>query len=122
MKQINNKYNVIQTGDLVLTYKGNTLVRFIKNILNLNKDMCLACVSDGILMIDRKCEVYRTKKTYSKLERKQFKDIIINNVALLDNKSLIFTAVNTVRYDTFDTSFELEDIRYSKYYKHICNE
>lgn len=120
MKQLNKKYDVIQIGDLVLAYKGNSVVRWFKEWLQLNKDLCLACTSDGILMLDRKCEVYRTKKVYSKQERQLFKEVIVNNVSLLDNKSLIFTAVNTVRYDTFDTSFELEDIRTNKYYKNIC--
>ena len=121
MKQINNNYKLIQTGDLVLVYKGNNIVRFIKKYLNLNKDLCLACVSDGILILDREYEVYRTKKLYSKQEKKQFKNIIMTNIDLLDNKSLIFTAVNTVRYNTFDTSFTLKDIKYSKYYKYINN-
>ena len=121
MKQISNNYKLIQTGDLVLVYKGNNIIRFIKKYLNLNKDLCLACVSDGILILDREYEVYRTKKLYSKQEKKQFKNIIMTNIDLLDNKSLIFTAVNTVRYNTFDTSFTLKDIKYSKYYKYINN-
>lgn len=119
MKQINNKYDIIQIGDLVLAYKGNSIVRSIKEWLSLHKDLCLACTSDGLLMLDRKCEVYRTKKVYSKQERQLFKEIITNNASLLDNKSLIFTAVNTVRLGTFDVTFELEDIRFNKYYKRI---
>lgn len=116
-----NKTQYVKTGDIIVAYSGNVLIQGIKRLCNFNEDIIFGCIQDGLYMSNRTVRIYRPRKEYSKVERVQFKEFILKNSKAFSNLELIFYAVNTIRRDTFNMNFKINDLKTNKYYHYICD-
>lgn len=109
----------IEVGDILLTYKGGNIIKWLKRLIGFREDYASVCIGDGIVLLPRhEYSVYRPKKGYSKKEKILFSQII-NRSKDMNIVEQIFSAVNSVRSTTLDTNFKLSDIKVNKYYKQI---